>query len=68
MCAVNEEDELSAKDKDHDAEVEGKDGIPTTVASATATTSITINNNIRHVDCYYTVGGSIPHTLNYYCS
>ena len=38
MCAVNEENELSAKDKDDDAEAEGKDGTQTT---ATATTSIT---------------------------
>ena len=54
MCAVNEENELSAKDKDHDAEVEGKDGIPTTVASATATTSITKESgpdNISVVEC-----------------
>lgn len=54
MCAVNEENESSAKDKDHDAEVEGRDGIPTTVASATATTSITKESgpdNISVVEC-----------------
>merc|ERR1712083_710099 len=54
MCAVNEENELSAKDKDDDAEAEGKDGIPTTVASATATTSITKESgpdNISVVEC-----------------
>ena len=54
MCAVNEENELSAKDKDHDAEVKGEDGIPTTVASATATTLITKESgpdNISVVEC-----------------
>ena len=51
MCAVNEENESSAKDKDDDAEAEGKDGTQTT---ATATTSITKESgpdNISVVEC-----------------
>merc|ERR1712183_1020251 len=51
MCAVNEENELSAKDKDDDAEAEGKDGVPSTATAATSITKQSGPDNISVVEC-----------------
>merc|ERR1712110_520261 len=51
MCAVNEENELSAKNKDEDAEAEGKDGTQITATAPTSITKESGPDNISVVEC-----------------